>query len=367
MNLYEEFGLSASATPDQIRQAHRTMARLLHPDNFQDEELRQLAECQMKRINGIYTVLADPQSRQQYNRNMTSHLDRELALGIVPVNGLVRWRENIRGKASLDVLRRNIVWVVATVVCVFGIYWLLSTQASSPVAAQPYTAHGEIQRPEKAIVTKAPVQSRQSRNEPLPQAVDPDEVRQLARETKQLRQMLEQAMAERDIAVSRLAALLPSPSIPSLATATSLPAVEPVSGSAAVPPPARPQQKANLLTGTWVYLASNRTPGDLYPAEYIELIISHEGGHEGGMLLGRYRGRYRVADRAISPEVQFVFEGQADGTSRFQWTGNGGAKGEVELKRLSDNALSVVWHTLQFGRQLSLSSGTAVLVRRQEQ
>lgn len=366
MNLYEEFGLSSTATPDQIRHAHRTMARLLHPDNFQDEELRRLAELQMKRINGIYTVLADPLSREEYNRNMTMVVDHAPAVRTGPPLLRVRWGDKLREKAVADTLKRNMVWVVATLVTVFGINWFLSTQTSNTVAAQPYSEEVQPRRTEKQVAAPVLVKPKQAHNKAQhqPQPADADDVRQLAREAKQLRQMLEQTKEERDSAVSRLSELRPSPSIPPLATPAAVAAVEPTPGPAAsAPSPSSPQARSNLLAGTWVYLPGIRTSGDLYPAEYIELII----GGQGGTLLGRYRGRYRVADRAISPEVQFAFEGQAGGGNRFQWTGNGGAKGEVELKRLSENALSVDWHTTQLGRQVSLSSGTAVLVRRQEQ
>ena len=66
MNFYEEFGLSPSASAEEIAQAHKRLARLLHPDQLQDEDLRRLAECQMKRLNAIYAVLSDPQQRLAY-------------------------------------------------------------------------------------------------------------------------------------------------------------------------------------------------------------------------------------------------------------------------------------------------------------
>jgi curved DNA-binding protein CbpA len=49
MTYYEELGLGQDATVEQIRQAHRKLARILHPDQQTDEVLRRLAEIQMKR------------------------------------------------------------------------------------------------------------------------------------------------------------------------------------------------------------------------------------------------------------------------------------------------------------------------------
>jgi curved DNA-binding protein CbpA len=51
---YDEFGLSPTASVEEIQRAHRNLARLLQPDPIQDEELRRLAESQLKRINHMY-------------------------------------------------------------------------------------------------------------------------------------------------------------------------------------------------------------------------------------------------------------------------------------------------------------------------
>jgi hypothetical protein len=117
---------------------------------------------------------------------------------------------------------------------------------------------------------------------------------------------------------------------------------------------------ADILSGTWVYLPPSRpTQSDRYPAEYIELVIAQDS-HS---LTGRYRGRYRVADRALSPEVRFAFDGKPGEGNRFQWSGNGGAMGEIHLKTVTHNAISVEWFTSQFGPVPALGSGTAVLIR----
>jgi curved DNA-binding protein CbpA len=44
MNYYEELGLKPSASAEEIRQAYRELARLLHPDQHQEEGLRRAAE-----------------------------------------------------------------------------------------------------------------------------------------------------------------------------------------------------------------------------------------------------------------------------------------------------------------------------------
>ena len=67
MNYYEELGLTAAASPDEIRKAHRTFSRLLHPDQQTDESLRQAAELQMRRLNSVVDLLLDPQQRRKYD------------------------------------------------------------------------------------------------------------------------------------------------------------------------------------------------------------------------------------------------------------------------------------------------------------
>jgi hypothetical protein len=114
------------------------------------------------------------------------------------------------------------------------------------------------------------------------------------------------------------------------------------------------------LAGTWLYVPP-RVPGRqglVYPPEYIELRIIEEPG----ALFGRYRARYRVTDRALWPEVNFEFDGKPE-QATFGWRGAGGARGEVQLKRVGPDRLEVTWWASELGQRLGLASGTAVLVR----
>ncbi len=70
VNYYEEFGVAEGASDEDIREAHRTLARLLHPDGQTNDRLRLAAELQMRRINVVAGILLDPRQRREYDRNL---------------------------------------------------------------------------------------------------------------------------------------------------------------------------------------------------------------------------------------------------------------------------------------------------------
>ena len=76
MTFYEELGLSEGASREEIRQAYKRLARLLHPDRCSDAAARALAEMQMRRLNGILALLCDPVQRADYDRGLLEGLRR---------------------------------------------------------------------------------------------------------------------------------------------------------------------------------------------------------------------------------------------------------------------------------------------------
>jgi uncharacterized protein YndB with AHSA1/START domain len=79
---------------------------------------------------------------------------------------------------------------------------------------------------------------------------------------------------------------------------------------------------------------------------------------------GSCRRRHQVAG---NPDVLFEFEGQRQGdAASVRWTHSDGARGEVQLKLESDDALEFTWSATDSGTGMRLSSGTATLVRRGE-
>jgi hypothetical protein len=143
--------------------------------------------------------------------------------------------------------------------------------------------------------------------------------------------------------------------MPAADTNTALPGM--ITKPAPVAPPEAPEKK---LAGTWRY-RHTRDQGKskaTYPPEFIEVVVREENGR----LRGRYLARFRVADRKVSPDVEFQFEGKASGQAgKFPWVGPGGAAGEVQLRLISDTSLEVTWWATSLGASMGLASGTAVL------
>lgn len=64
-DLYEILGVDRSATQDQIRKAYLKLAHKYHPDKTGGDHE---AEEKLKRINGAYDTLKNPEKRAQYDR-----------------------------------------------------------------------------------------------------------------------------------------------------------------------------------------------------------------------------------------------------------------------------------------------------------
>ncbi|MHB1138141.1 MAG: J domain-containing protein [Microthrixaceae bacterium] len=69
---YQVLGVAPGATTQQIRDAHRQLARMLHPDRLagaSDAE-RRLAERRMREVNAAWTTLSNPDRRTDYDRRL---------------------------------------------------------------------------------------------------------------------------------------------------------------------------------------------------------------------------------------------------------------------------------------------------------
>lgn len=365
MTYYEELGVNGTASTDDIREAYKRLARLLHPDKMQDEKLRKLAECQMKRLNSIYETLTHPANRDAYDRSLRPAivLLPELDTDSSDPRPTVDWRRLWDWRWWVAKLRGpDGAWIGAAFIVVFLILYSLADSSIQPA--------GSVVQPKSDV----PESASRSESGRKPAAADP--VQQLQLYAMQLQKLLEAARHERDEARQRVAALEVRlrethseevPLSPPPPTIKALPAMPQLSRLPSPPmyPPSQAKQPKNELAGNWFYSRprSAEPAADLYPPEFIETMIAEDGG----VLHGRYRARYRVTDRAISPEVSFQFTGKAGpDLVRLAFAGAGGAKGVVRLKLLSQNRLEVVWTADELGASLGLGFGTAVLIRRQD-
>jgi len=330
MDHYEELGLDRRASPEEIRQAYKRLARLLHPDHCGDEPVRQLADLQMKRLNAVLAVLTNPAERADYDRALASQPGRWRLAGV-----------NVLSRA---VLRGEWWWKAAGAVALLSLVpWLLRPGIRPPPARQLEPAPPQTGIPENKPVRRPVARRFRSRTPMVPgRSAEADSGSESPAEVPGARGPLPEIEAPWTGA------------LPGLADEMALPAFQPAPAASG---PARP-----TLSGEWLYAppAHSKNAG-LYPPEYIELRVTEEGG----ILRGRYRARYHIPDQAISPTVWFQFAGAAEGDqASFPWIGTGGAKGEVSLRLVDHGAMEVTWVATQMGEELGLISGTATLVRR---
>jgi curved DNA-binding protein CbpA len=358
ITFYEELGVESGASPEEIRDAFRSLVRLLHPDQQTDPQLKEIAEKQMRKLNRIYAVLSDAESRRRYDDSL--HDDFAPAVIVNP-----SWpvQKQVVGRLA---------WVGAILVSAALLVWLAAENAPEPAGRARYQNADSAYIPNSSAKTSSPA----------------DQSSQLSRLTSDLRVVT----AERDAAIRELNKLRgsasstadsgnsappdviesrpagsprPAAATPPAVTIAELPSNTKVA-SVVPPEPARVERAPNRrLGGFWFYVKpphgqqnKNRA---LYPPEFIEVTISEENG----AIYGRYRARFQIIDRAISPDVNFTFQGADNGSQNaWQWSGPGGAKGDLTLKLASENTLRIDWTATELGTQLGLNSGTAVLSRR---
>ena len=375
MTFYEELGVAPDAPLETIRDAYRNVARLLHPDVQTDPVLKESAESQMKRINHLYGVLSDPERRRRYDHELARPVERPVPIFIQAPPPADRFERSNSGV---------LVWLAATAVCAAFIIWLAARESSSSPAVYPLPASaGHASGAMAPTSSPSRPRTRAAATVPsltaLPAKPQADHPRddELAALRGQLlaansdRERLEKQMAARnaDRKAPDPANLTPVPPVaPQPAPEISLPSVLP---TPAVPPRTEPPAAAapKLIAtaarwaGSWAYRQArteNRNNA-LFPPEFIEAVITEDKGR----IRGQYHARFKVAGASISPDVDFRFEGKVSGPAgKLPWTGPGGAKGEVQLRLISDTTIEIVWAATSLGKSMGLASGEAVLNRK---
>jgi plasmid stabilization system protein ParE len=315
---YDDLGVSANASGDEIREAYLNLVRLLHPDMLREPSLKRFAETQMQRIGRAYAVLSDPERRRRY--------DAELATGVLEPGAppkLKRGTGRSRARALI-----TLGWLICAFAGIVGIGWYVSQQTGGPS--------------EPVQVSAAPI--------PLTPAAPPSSaaapgLNDKAAELESLRAELAAAKADGDRTLEQT--ILQAKELDFLT-------------SRILAAPSRPA--AAGFTGVWVLPTPKVAPAaSAFTPEAVDLILSEQPDK----IQGRYRARYPGMGAAEPPMVRFYFDGECQGyVATAVWSGDGGSRGEIQLKLTSGNGLQLVWSTTQPGRESGPDSGTVALVRK---
>lgn len=311
---YDDLGLRASASGEEIREAYLNLVRLLHPDLSSEPSLKRFSENQLKRVSRAYAVLSDPDRRQGYDAQLAGAGDPD------PDAPVTVKRSAGRSRARAWI---TLGWLICAFAGIVGIGWYVSQQSSGP--ADP------------AQVSAAP-------NPPAAPAASPDSGDKTA-DLDSLRSDLASAKAERERALEET--VLQAKELDFLTSRF-------LAGRSA--------EGSNRLSGVWV-LPSPKTvaAASAFTPEAVDLIISAQQD----TVQGRFRARYPGMGAPDPPMVRYYFEGKLEeGVANAVWSGEDGSKGEIQLKLSSDNTLQLVWSTTQTGKQSGPDSGTLALVRR---
>ena len=302
MNYYEELGVSRDARTKEIRQAYKTLARLLHPDGQADKRLRAMAELQMKRLNEILGILADPERRRKYDEELAGVReararvqgpgagDRTVAAAPLPGNqrmgrsrpGKPREPQAVesdvsRGAEWVQAAARHWFWVLigGTCACTAVVWWTMPSEGAPAEVIRATPAASAIQLPVVKETTP--------RNSPKGYGSAPD-VGRAGQERHPAQAVVDQAAGERPA----------EPPVLDLAASTRVPLDGVVAtdrnenagvglGLDLGRRVGNPPQVDNLphlspFSGNWVYTpqaGESRDP-EAYPAVYVELLLAEE-------------------------------------------------------------------------------------------
>jgi len=136
MNYYEELGIRQDAALEEIRQAYKVLARLLHPDGQPDARLKAMAECQMKRLNEILAILTDSQKRRLYDESLRESPKAAMEWAPPPPVPQAYWYYQV-----LHFGLRHWFWILIGLAVAGVGLWCI--QQGAPEAAQVAPKHNE--------------------------------------------------------------------------------------------------------------------------------------------------------------------------------------------------------------------------------
>lgn len=99
---YSILGVSANATPTEIKRAYLRLAQRYHPDRFLDEEEKKRAHNQFSKITAAYRTLSDDKLKADY--------DNSLAKGVKPKEEAKQTQAKNAFSRALVFLKQNDPW-----------------------------------------------------------------------------------------------------------------------------------------------------------------------------------------------------------------------------------------------------------------
>ena len=330
---YDDLGLPAGASEEEVREAYLNLVRLLHPDLQNAPSLKRFVNFQMKRVSRAYAVLSDRDRRLRY--------DAELAQGggepDTPV-ALQRRAGRWRARALI-----TIGWLICAFAGVVGIGWYVSQQtvASRDTEPLPPAANAAPSTPIETtrVAAAGPGPQAPAASGASDRAIDPDPVNP----------EIAAAKIERDRALER--------------TIHQAKELDFLSSLILAAPPRAPANSSRF-SGVWVFPRPKaEAVSSAFTPESVDLIVSGQAGR----IQGRYRAIYPSMGAAEPPMVRFFFEGTCNNDiANASWTSDDGSKGEIQLKLASGNALQLVWSVTDAASQSGPATGTMALVRKRE-
>ncbi|MCW5965430.1 MAG: J domain-containing protein [Bryobacterales bacterium] len=131
--------------------------------------------------------------------------------------------------------------------------------------------------------------------------------------------------------------------------------------------------RGGALTGRWILPDKRTNTEDLFPLQYMEIMIDEKPEGIAGRLTSRYTLRNShpaaasLAGAGFQSALEFRFGSPANGFNGiFQWSNGSHGEGTLQLAPLSPRAMAIRWkvHRLVPGR-VQLTGGTATVRRRQ--
>lgn len=408
MDYYEELGIAPSASEEEISRAHRRMTKLLHPDQHTDESLKQLAEVQMRRLNSIVAVLLDPESRREYDEQLRTEGPGYPGMRSANAKKQRRrpsWPWWVVSTAAAVLLTVVVVWFWAgNFGSTFGnhnpTYIPDSREAPSSAAevTQP-SAHSQVSASSDPAKQSNVAATQPTMTADVPTVVHANPSQTLAKvpadsdpvtpQTEVASDAGQNSPAHKKLVLpkSEIAAVVhpaathvdlpPAPGLsianPSRVEASVLPLANVPIAPPKPPPAEAPPTKtvsysastksvpSDPLEGEWVYAPKEpeKKKAGFYPPEFIDLKLVRDDGR----LHGQYHARYHVADKPISPDVEFVLSPDTD-DHKFTWRASNGTRGTFKISAVDPNVIRVEWRTTVFSRQPALTAGTATLIKR---